>query len=167
MSSQRSTPLLVGLLLSALAVLLVLIVGSGEPEGDPDPVGLPTPTLVRPATGPDLEAEDLPGAELAPGIQRSELPLAAEGVRLAGEGRLTGRVVERASVVGLGDVRVDLLPLPPQGTDLIGRVLRLANAVVDEHSRVQPGLVHRLLPLTERRDVPAVLRPLLELVAAH
>ena len=146
MSSQRSTPLLVGLLLSALAVLLVLIVGSGEPEGDPDPVGLPTPTLVRPATGPDLEAEDLPGAELAPGIQRSELPLAAEGVRLAGEGRLTGRVVERASGVGLGDVRVDLLPLPPQGTDLIGRVLRLANVGDEVAARALPVATTRTAP---------------------
>lgn len=50
---------------------------------------------------------------------------AAAGVRVPGQGRLTGRVLDRATGAGAGEVRVSLYGFPPQGADMIERALRL------------------------------------------
>ncbi|MCC6407650.1 MAG: hypothetical protein IT453_10805, partial [Planctomycetes bacterium] len=48
------------------------------------------------------------------------------GVRLRGNGSLSGRVLDRAPGAPVADARVDLLPLPPGGVQVFGRMLRLA-----------------------------------------
>src|SRR5882672_7719463 len=64
------------------------------------------------------------------------IPIPA-GVRLGGPGRLTGRVLDRATGNGVAGARVDLLPLPPAGQELFGRILRLANTGEEFSSRVE------------------------------
>ena len=57
------------------------------------------------------------------------------GVRLAGTGRLAGRILERESGAGVGGVRVDLLPITPSATDALGTILRMARTSAgSEHS---------------------------------
>ena len=60
------------------------------------------------------------------------------GVRLAGEGKLEGRVIDRASGAGVAGVRVDLMPLPPAATTLVERILRLVNFGPEIPGRVRP-----------------------------
>jgi protocatechuate 3,4-dioxygenase beta subunit len=64
------------------------------------------------------------------------IPIPA-GVRLGGPGRLVGRVLDRTSGNGVAGARVDLLPLPPAGQELFGRILRLANTGEEFSSRVE------------------------------
>jgi protocatechuate 3,4-dioxygenase beta subunit len=64
------------------------------------------------------------------------IPIPA-GVRLGGPGRLTGRVLDRTTGNGVAGARVDLLPLPPAGQELFGRILRLANTGEEFSSRVE------------------------------
>ncbi|MCE9593237.1 MAG: carboxypeptidase regulatory-like domain-containing protein [Planctomycetes bacterium] len=60
------------------------------------------------------------------------------GVRLRGPGKLTGRVLDRATGAPVAEARVDLLPLPPGGAQVFGRMLRLANFGDDFATRMQP-----------------------------
>lgn len=62
----------------------------------------------------------------------------AAGVRLAGEGRLSGRVVDRTTSEGVEGAEVQLLPAPPIASEVIGRVLRLASLGEETASRVAP-----------------------------
>jgi Carboxypeptidase regulatory-like domain len=50
----------------------------------------------------------------------------ATGVRLSGNGRLTGRVLDREGGAGVGGAKVELLPLPPAGSAIFARFLGLA-----------------------------------------
>ncbi|MBI5434361.1 MAG: carboxypeptidase regulatory-like domain-containing protein [Planctomycetes bacterium] len=60
------------------------------------------------------------------------------GVRLRGNGSLSGRVLDRGTGAPVADARVDLLPLPPGGAQVFGRMLRLANFGEDFAKRMQP-----------------------------
>lgn len=60
------------------------------------------------------------------------------GVRLAGPGKLTGRVLDRTTGSPIADARVDLLPLPPGGAQVFGRMLRLANFGDEFSARMRP-----------------------------
>ena len=149
MSNRSSAPVVLGLVLLVLVALLgALWVGGDSPDGGLEPVGLPRPLTPAPArSGPALDAAALDAdAAGSLGASRAELPVAAEGVRLAGEGRLTGRVVERTSGAGVGDVRVELVPLPPQGTEVLGRVLRLTGLGEDLADRAEPVATTRTGP---------------------
>ncbi|HVS19253.1 MAG TPA: hypothetical protein VMT18_11680, partial [Planctomycetota bacterium] len=57
-------------------------------------------------------------------------------VRLTGEGRLSGRVLERESGEGVAGAEVELLPTPPIASEVIGRVLRLAALGEETAARV-------------------------------
>ncbi|MCY3003232.1 MAG: carboxypeptidase regulatory-like domain-containing protein [Planctomycetota bacterium] len=59
-------------------------------------------------------------------------------VRLSGPGKLSGRVLDRASGAGVEGASVELLPLPPAGQEFFGRVLRLAKTSEAFASRTQP-----------------------------
>lgn len=63
------------------------------------------------------------------------------GVRLRGDGRLEGRVVERASAAPVAGARVDLLVVPPAGRDLLGKIFRVAKFGEDVARRVEPAAV--------------------------
>ena len=60
-------------------------------------------------------------------------------MRLSGAGLLEGRVLERATGVGVAGARVELLALPPAGVALVSRVLALA--------RLGEGVAQRALPV--------------------
>ncbi|MBK7645309.1 MAG: hypothetical protein IPJ19_20110 [Planctomycetes bacterium] len=60
------------------------------------------------------------------------------GVRLAGPGRLTGRVIERESGLGVPHMRVDLLPMPPAAGEFMGRMLMLSPQTSHMAGRTKP-----------------------------
>jgi hypothetical protein len=60
------------------------------------------------------------------------------GVRLSGDGRLSGRVLERESGAGVAGVEVELLPTPPVVGAAVGRALRLAALGDEVAGRVAP-----------------------------
>lgn len=60
------------------------------------------------------------------------------GVRLRGQGRLEGRIVERASAIPVPGVRVELVPVPPAGAAFLGRMLRMFGTQGVLAERVEP-----------------------------
>jgi len=62
----------------------------------------------------------------------------AAGVRLRGPGRLEGRIVERASGVGVAGASIELLPMPPAGAAFLGRIFRLFAGPNDLTRNVRP-----------------------------
>lgn len=71
------------------------------------------------------------------GLAGARANATAVGVRLAGPAKLDGRVLERASGLGVGGVRVALLPVPPSGATFFGRMLRIAG-LAEMASRTKP-----------------------------
>lgn len=136
-SASRSVLLLVllaGVILVALAVLLKDASPTSPAEAIPGLAdGSTQTTEVALSTSPDAPRSSLDGNAL--GSQAGGVPL---GVRLAGAGRLEGRVVDRASGAGVPGVRVDLTPLPPAATTLAERILRLFNLGSEIPERVRP-----------------------------
>lgn len=84
-----------------------------------------------------LASERVDTAAATASARAGEIPIPV-GVRLDGPGRLTGRVLDRANGEGVIGARVDLLPLPPVGQELFGRILRLAKTGDAFASRVEP-----------------------------
>lgn len=115
--------LLAGAILAGLYLLGTRRGSGGVREAAPDAAG------IAPADG---------AAQEEPSRERDQLELAepwatddvaiVPGVRLSGPGRLQGRILERESGNGVGGVRVDLLPITPSASDLLGTILRLARA---------------------------------------
>lgn len=108
--------------------------GSARDAGEADdaPVALVSEETARAR----LDSEGLTGARAN----------AAEvGVRLAGPGQLDGRVIERVSGLGVGGVRVDLLPVPPSGATFFGRMLRIAG-LGEMATRTKPIAVAQTAP---------------------
>ena len=60
------------------------------------------------------------------------------GVRLDGDGRLAGQVLEREGGSGVSGAKVELLPVPPVGSIALGRFLRLAKMGEEMTDRVRP-----------------------------
>ncbi|MDF1798804.1 MAG: carboxypeptidase-like regulatory domain-containing protein [Planctomycetota bacterium] len=129
------------LLAAVLAGLLWLFLGGEDPPG---PIDSPPPSAPGRSVAGTQASARLEGAsggtslELPAGSMRSELTAMGSGVRLAGEGRLTGQVVAREGGSGVGGVRVDLYSFPPQGADFVGRMLRLAKTGADFEARAKP-----------------------------
>jgi protocatechuate 3,4-dioxygenase beta subunit len=128
------------LVLVALGVLLVVLWRSlsTAPAGEGGarlPAAGPTATNGSvELAGEDAQRMETDGSTAAPG-RTLQVPV---GVRLSGPGRLEGRVVERASGLGVAGARVDLLPTPPVGTVFLGRMLRAAGLGDEMASRVKP-----------------------------
>ncbi len=140
-STLRSV-LLCGALLAGLLVALVLSLARSTPAVEsarPDPrdaVNSARAAAVAPGPGRVEQVElvgsaawDLADVDVAP------------GVRLAGDGRLEGFVVERGSGAPVADVRLDLLPITPSATDFLGRILRLARTSERMDERARPVAV--------------------------
>ncbi len=132
-----------GLLLAAVAVLLglaVLLVL--KQAGTPPPVGVVMPDLGSIASGSQPGeltgsfGESAPPATLAP--VRVGAVVGADGVRLAGNGKLAGRVVDVATGRGVGGVRVELLALPPAAAEFAANLLRLGRASTELGERILP-----------------------------
>jgi protocatechuate 3,4-dioxygenase beta subunit len=77
-------------------------------------------------------------ASVLPGVARSALE---DGVRLRGNGRLSGRALGREDAAPVRGARVELLALPPVGGPIIGRVLRLARVPQALEDRARPVAV--------------------------
>lgn len=135
-SASRSILLLLlfaGLILVGLFVLLKGAEPTPPAMAIPGRADGPTQTQEIALSGsPDAPRSSLDGK--VPGSANGG-PL---GVRLAGAGRLEGRVVDRAGGAGVPGVRVDLTPLPPAATTLVERILRLMNLGSEIPERVRP-----------------------------
>jgi hypothetical protein len=127
MNRPRAIAALLALALAAgVIVSLWLFVSEEPPVGTAAAVG----ASARPrATTGSVETVDVPAD-----LERvsTEVDLAVPGgiaipagVRLRGPGRLEGRVLERETGAALGAMRVDLHAVPPSGSGLIGRFLKL------------------------------------------
>lgn len=138
-ASRTLLAVAVGLALLAACVVWWALSGGAQTRH----VG--APAAERAASGE--AASELAGVEAAGGradkARPTELATAGGfvipvGVRLPGPGVLSGRVLDRASNRPVGDARVDLLPLPPGGVQVFGRMLRLANFGEEFSKRMQP-----------------------------
>ena len=72
---------------------------------------------------PESEASAAREDSRGPGIARGGFRV-KPGVRLSGPGRLSGRVLDRATGAGVEGTAVELLPLPPAGKEFFGRADR-------------------------------------------
>ena len=133
------------LLLAALGALcggayLFIGAGSGEAlerrELEPDSRTAPG-ALAAAEEAPELTL-DLATSESRGGGGRDA---AFNGVRLAGDGKLTGVVLDRESGAGVAGARVELLPMPPVGSAFLGRALQLARLGDDFVRRARPAAV--------------------------
>jgi protocatechuate 3,4-dioxygenase beta subunit len=117
-----------GLLLASLALFVLVgaalwLLRDGSKQGAVSQ-GL-APVAPR-ATADTTELAEVGSEEPALARDAAATGPGAAGVRLAGDGRLSGRVLERESGEGIAGAEVELLPTPPVATEVIGRVLRLA-----------------------------------------
>ncbi|MEX1023587.1 MAG: carboxypeptidase-like regulatory domain-containing protein [Planctomycetota bacterium] len=126
---------------------LALIAGAwlwskGLERGESQPA-LPRPTSTdRPATDAlaDLgleSAERSREGSSADVMFVDGLPIPV-GVRLRGDGRLAGRVLERASGRTVARARIDLWAVPPTGNELLGRILDLGGFSASARQRLLP-----------------------------
>jgi hypothetical protein len=113
-------------LLALVAVLgaLIAVLLASRGGGGSRPVGAGDA-----GARPSVERPDLTGGASQRGRVPAEEGPALEdgievrpGVRLAGPGRLAGRVVERPAAAGVAGARVELWPRPPTGLDLRARI---------------------------------------------
>lgn len=130
-------PLLVLALLTGLALVLWLTLGRFGGGGTSAPAAT--------SAGEGGDSALLDEASVAieePEAARSSAvgagAAALASVRLGGQGRLEGRVLERAGGEPVAGARVDLLALPPAGVGVIGRLLRLSGMGEEMAERVRP-----------------------------
>lgn len=130
-----------GLLLGALALLLAvlglfLVLSGGDAKretGVGDLGALPSDEAPSELEGVAAEAPNL-----APAGARQGAAAAVAGVRLPGDGKLSGRVLEVQSGAPVAGVRVELLALPPAAAEFAANLLRLGRASAELGERVLP-----------------------------
>lgn len=135
-TGSASRPILI--LLAALAVLVLGALWFLRSGGTTHPVAL---TGSGSATTASSAAKlDAVKTQLAPTGDAQFARSGAEptGVRLPGPAKLDGRVIERATGLGVGAVRVELLPVPPAGAVFLGRMLRMTGMGDEMSQRVKP-----------------------------
>jgi hypothetical protein len=134
---------LVAVLGALIAVLLATRGGGGSRAVGADDAGTRTAVAEPDLTGGAAQRGRAPAEErpsLDDGIE------VRPGVRLGGPGLLEGRVVERASAVGIAGARVELLTLPPTGIDILARIYQSA--------KFAPNWQKKLLPVATARSGP-------------
>jgi hypothetical protein len=141
--SGRTRFLLLALLAAAAALFLLgklLLAPSGSTGVTAPPAGAP-----RGATGasaPEVMTKLDRASSQAADEGRVEASGQADvgplGVRLAGPGRVSGRLIDRATGRGVGGARVELLPVPPGGGDIFKRFARLAKFETEVSTRLLP-----------------------------
>jgi hypothetical protein len=137
-SASRSV-LLLAVLASAVVVALALLLRAKGPA--PSPGG-----AVASSDAPSASSESRPSSAGAEGRGSLDAPVEsaarggglAVGTRLAGAGRLEGRVVDGKSGSGVAGVRIELSPLPPIATTLAERILRLFGLGPELPEQVRP-----------------------------
>ncbi|MBK7874350.1 MAG: carboxypeptidase regulatory-like domain-containing protein [Planctomycetes bacterium] len=131
----------VAFLLLGLGVLVLVLwrllatPPAGTESGGPAPVVQEANSGARAELAVDDPAQAVLEGERGAAARASSVPI---GVRLSGPGRLDGRVIDRTTGLGVGGVRVDLLPTPPMATVFLGRMLRIAGMGGEMSSRVKP-----------------------------
>ncbi|MEY2746912.1 MAG: hypothetical protein RL112_1954, partial [Planctomycetota bacterium] len=124
------------LALASFAALLWLFLGDTRrvaPSLAPGSTSQGTALAAPAATLKSPAADGAAGEAL--GARRAALEL---GVRVRGEAGLRGRVVERDGGAPVAGARVELLPVPPAGAAVLGRMLRMFAMGDDMWKRVQP-----------------------------
>ncbi|MEM7307373.1 MAG: carboxypeptidase regulatory-like domain-containing protein [Planctomycetota bacterium] len=139
--AARGAWLLLGLL-AVGAVLLLLILRPGDAaEGSIAEVARAARAPV--GSGPELRAVEDGDPVRRAAADEAEALFAGgieirPGVRLAGPGRLTGRVLDRASGAGVEGARVELYSMPPTGKDFLHRVYSAAKLPSSWGTRLEP-----------------------------
>lgn len=140
--AARALPLLLLVLLLCLGGLWWALSGSGQAPGA-QRAALPGAEREAGVQGTPID-EDLGGtaatAPDGPGAA-GRAGAAASGVRLRGDGRLTGLVTERESGAAVAGATVELLTLPPVGQRFLGRFLRLSGLGDEFARRGEPAAV--------------------------
>lgn len=94
--------------------------------------------VVRPANaGAELNAAPTK-ADSAADLVTPRAAAVAVGVRVSGDGNVAGRVLERETNLAVAGARVELLPVPPAGQAVLGRMLRMLGTGDELWKRVQP-----------------------------
>jgi len=140
-----SRALLLAIVVAALAALAIVWIRSLQDDLSSTETAMPE---LADGTSGDEALTELPGTETerrAAG-RRGELRTAGGlvipvGVRLAGPGRLEGRVLDVESRTGVNGARVDLFTVPPAGRNLLGRIFRLAKFGDEATRRIAPAAV--------------------------
>jgi protocatechuate 3,4-dioxygenase beta subunit len=128
--------LLVVLALLGLTAVLFLRRPEAPPAAELSVEPSKAPLTEEAAAAPLESTAALAGADGARGAGRSQgVPV---GVRLSGDGRLSGRVIDLESGMGVSGVRVDLLPVPPATANFFGRLLRMSSSMRSMAARVKP-----------------------------
>lgn len=136
-STARTVVLVLGALALVLFGLWRFLATSGGAErtsSATSAANAPVEAAHAELSGSDEGASSLVGASEG-GVRAGAIPV---GVRLTGEGRLSGHVLDRTSGFGVGGVRVDLLPVPPVGAGFLGRMLRVAGMGDEMATRTKP-----------------------------
>lgn len=141
--SGATKPLVIAALAAAAVLLALLWFVIGDSAAPADSAALPASNSASSAApaapvADDSGREDAQRALSQRPIYSNEGFVVQPGVRLSGPGRLTGRVLDRASGAPVAGTGVELLPVPPVAREFFGRVLRLANASEGYSSRVEP-----------------------------
>lgn len=143
-STARTVVFLLGALALVVFVLWRFLAASEGPAPAPAVVvDAPAPGATPASTlsAVDEASAKLDGAAIG-SVRSGAIPV---GVRVPGPGRLSGRVLERASGAGVAGVRVDLLPVPPVGVGFLGRMLRVTGMGDEMASRTRPIAVAQTL----------------------
>jgi len=131
-------------LLVALVLAVLLLVGAGswlllrKPSSQAESAPVALQTRAPDSVADELEAQSGSDALEGRGTRAQGVPV---GVRLRGPGRLEGRVIERATGLGVPYARVDLLPVPPATRDFMGRMLLMNAQTSHMAGRVKPVAV--------------------------
>lgn len=133
----KSTPLVLLFVALVATVAWLFWPDTGSKVGDPGRALQPERDRSELA-GPELEERSGLGAGDSMSLDRQVLDTESLGVRVSGDGQLDGRVVQRSTGLGAAGVNVELYSFPPQGADLIQRVLRLAKMGDDIEKRARP-----------------------------
>ncbi len=140
-AGKRSLLLLLavlGCLLGAAYLLVLRGEGASLERSELEPVTSAAPLeLASAQKAPELTADSANVGESGAGGRDA----AFTGVRLVGDGKLTGVVLDRETGVGVGGARVELLPMPPVGSAFLGRALQLARLGEDFVRRAKPVAV--------------------------
>ncbi len=133
-------------LLVALVLGLLILAGVGSwlllrQRSSAGEVAPPALGLKSAPTGPDASALDAPLSSGEQAGRKSGKLAVPVGVRLAGPGRLEGRVIDRETGLGVPYTRVDLLPVPPAAGEFMGRMLLLNAQTAHMAGRVKPVAV--------------------------
>lgn len=131
-------------LLTGLVVVVCLVAGLllWSLRGKDSPQTLETPAVLvdRPSEASSSAALEsaAPSALEGEGAQSARAQGTGVGVRLAGNGKLTGRVIDTETGVPVAGARLELLAVPPASANIFGRLMRMVSSTRSMAARTRP-----------------------------